>query len=68
MQEIKTANAKKTPPVKSRKDTKCLYMSGYTDNIIEQYHLNDNNKFFLQKPFNIEDLANLVRKILDNEV
>jgi len=54
--------------LKSRKDTKCLYMSGYTDNIIEQYHLNDNNKFFLQKPFNIEDLANLVRKILDNEV
>jgi len=50
-----------------RKGIKCLYMSGYTDSIIEQCKLEDYNKFFLQKPFNLEDLACLVRNILDGK-
>lgn len=44
---------------------KCLFMSGYTDNIIEQQSLLQKGIHFLQKPFNIEDLAKLVRKILE---
>ncbi|TKB28071.1 response regulator [Desulfopila sp. IMCC35006] len=46
-------------------DLQCLFMSGYTDNIITHQDLQDKSLHFLQKPFLIQDLAHKVREILD---
>jgi len=45
--------------------TKVLFMSGYTDNVIVQQELLDKNKNFIQKPFNTKALIQKVREILD---
>jgi hypothetical protein len=43
---------------------KVLYMSGYTDNIINQHDILSEGAAFLQKPFTIENLLDKVRTIL----
>ncbi|MCP4161969.1 MAG: PAS domain S-box protein [Deltaproteobacteria bacterium] len=44
---------------------KCLFMSGYTANVIAHRGVLDEGIFFLQKPFSIMDLALKVREVLD---
>jgi PAS domain S-box-containing protein len=46
-------------------DLKCLFMSGYTANIISHQGVLDEGVNFIQKPFLIKDLAEKVRSILD---
>ncbi len=43
---------------------KCLYMSGYTANVIAHHGVLDQGVEFLQKPFTIQTLAERVRSIL----
>lgn len=45
---------------------KVLYMSGYTDDIINHHGILEKGMPFIQKPFSNESLAEMVRKILDN--
>jgi len=44
---------------------KCLFISGYTANVIAHHGVLDKDVCFLQKPFSLEDLANKVRQALD---
>jgi PAS domain S-box-containing protein len=44
---------------------KCLFMSGYTADVITHKGVLDEGVNFIQKPFNIADLAKKVRQILD---
>jgi PAS domain S-box-containing protein len=46
---------------------KCLYMSGYTANVITHHGVLDEGVQFIQKPFMIGDLAAKVRQTLDRE-
>ena len=48
-----------------RPQLKCLFMSGYTADLIARHGVLDQGVRFLQKPFGIETLANQVREILD---
>jgi two-component system, cell cycle sensor histidine kinase and response regulator CckA len=45
---------------------KCLFMSGYTSDIIAHHGILDEGVDFLQKPFTIQTLAEKVRCILDD--
>jgi len=47
-------------------DIKCLFISGYTADIISQRGIIKDDAYFLAKPFIINDLAKKVREILDN--
>lgn len=47
---------------------KVIYMSGYTDHSIIHQGLNDESLEFLQKPFSLDELTALVRKVLDEKV
>jgi PAS domain S-box-containing protein len=44
---------------------KCLYMSGYTADIIAHHGVLDSGMHFIEKPFTLSDLANKVREVLD---
>jgi PAS domain S-box-containing protein len=44
---------------------KCLFMSGYTANVIAHHGVLDDGVQFLQKPFSMQDLADKVREVLD---
>jgi PAS domain S-box-containing protein len=44
---------------------KCLFVSGYTANVIAHHGVLDEGVHFLQKPFSGKDLAAKVREILD---
>lgn len=44
---------------------KCLYMSGYTADIISHHGVFDEDTNFIQKPFSLPDLSNKVRAILN---
>ena len=46
---------------------KCLFMSGYTANVIAHHGVLDEDINFLQKPFSKGDLAAKVREALDND-
>jgi PAS domain S-box-containing protein len=46
-------------------DLKCLFMSGYTADIIVHQGVLDEGVNFIQKPFSLKDLALEVRKALD---
>jgi len=43
---------------------KCLFMSGYTANVIAQHGVLEEGVHFVQKPFTDEDLATKVREAL----
>ena len=44
---------------------KCLFMSGYTADVIAHHGVLDSGMYFIEKPFNLPDLANKVREVLD---
>lgn len=46
-------------------DLKCLFMSGYTANVIAHHGVLNEGVSFVQKPFTKNDLAKTVRKALD---
>jgi PAS domain S-box-containing protein len=46
---------------------KCMFMSGYTSDIIAHRGVLDKNVQFIQKPISVKDLAVGVRKALDRE-
>ncbi len=48
-----------------RPDLKCLYMSGYTANVITHHGVLDQDVHFLQKPFSRRDLADKIREALE---
>ena len=45
---------------------KCLYMSGYTANVIARQGILDDGVHFIQKPFSLKTLSDKVRAILDS--
>jgi CheY-like chemotaxis protein len=47
-----------------RPDMKCLFMSGYTADVIAHHGVLDEGVHFLQKPFSREELATKLRKAL----
>jgi DNA-binding NtrC family response regulator len=47
-----------------RPEIKCLFMSGYTANVITHQGVLDKDVHFLQKPFYREDLATKIRESL----
>ena len=47
-------------------DLKLVFMSGYTANAIAHHGVLDKGVHFIQKPFSKNDLAKIVRKVLDN--
>ena len=46
---------------------KCLFMSGYTANVIAHRGVLEGRVHFLQKPFSMKDLASKVRQALERE-
>jgi two-component system, cell cycle sensor histidine kinase and response regulator CckA len=46
-------------------DIACIFMSGYTANIIADHGVLDEGMHFIQKPFSKSDLAETIRKVLD---
>src|SRR6266851_5564596 len=52
--------------VEIRPNTKVLYMSGYTENVIGRNGTLDAGVRLLQKPFTLHDLKNRVREVLDS--
>jgi PAS domain S-box-containing protein len=46
---------------------KCLFMSGYTANVIAHHGVLDEGVHFIQKPFSVSELAAKVRKALDSK-
>ncbi len=46
---------------------RCLFMSGYTANVIALQGVLDEGVFFIQKPFALKNLAMKVREVLDSE-
>ena len=46
---------------------KCLFMSGYTANVIEKYGILNKDYNFIQKPFSISELTQKVRNLLDEK-
>jgi two-component system, cell cycle sensor histidine kinase and response regulator CckA len=48
-------------------DIKCLYMSGYTANVIAHRGMLDEGVNFIQKPFTIQSLSAKVREVLEQK-
>lgn len=48
----------------SKTDLKCLFMSGYTANVIAPHGVLDQGVHFLPKPFSLQDLAAKIRETL----
>ena len=46
---------------------RCLFMSGYTADVIAHQGVLDESVSFIQKPFSAKDLAEVVRNVLDAE-
>jgi PAS domain S-box-containing protein len=46
---------------------KCLFMSGYTANVIAHHGVLDEGVQFIQKPFSMKDLAGAIRQVLAPE-
>ena len=51
----------------SYSEIKVLYMSGYTDDIIDQHAVRDKEIAFIQKPFMPDDLLRKIREVLDTQ-
>ena len=47
---------------------KCLFMSGYTANVIAHHGVLDKGVNFISKPFSAQDLAMKVREVLDGDL
>ena len=47
---------------------KCLFMSGYTANVIAHRGVLDEGVQFIQKPFSTNDFATKVREALDEDL
>ncbi|MDD5285122.1 MAG: PAS domain S-box protein [Desulfuromonadaceae bacterium] len=47
-------------------ELKCLYMSGYTANVIAHHGVLDTGLHFIQKPYNMTALAGKLREVLDS--
>ncbi len=46
---------------------KCLFISGYSDDVIAHHGILDKDVNFIQKPFSMQTLATKARAVLDNE-
>jgi PAS domain S-box-containing protein len=46
---------------------KCLFMSGYTANVIASHGVLEEGVHFIQKPFSLHDLAAKLREVLDRQ-
>ena len=46
-------------------ETRILYMSGYTDDVIVHHGVLENGVNYIQKPFTIDELTRKVREVLD---
>lgn len=53
--------------LKESPDLKCLYMSGYSADVIAEKGLLDRSVHIVEKPFSTRDLAGKVRAMLDGE-
>lgn len=47
--------------------TKPIFMSGYTADVIANQGVLDEGVLFIQKPFSMHDLANMVREVMDSK-
>lgn len=52
---------------KQRPETRVLYMSGYTKNVISHHGVLEEGVAFIPKPFSVQDLCLRVREVLDQE-
>ena len=52
---------------KDRPGTKCLFMSGYTNEIITRHDILEEGINFIQKPFSAGDLGKSLRRVLDED-
>ena len=52
----------------SRSDTKLLYMSGYTHDLVTQHGVLEAGTALIEKPFSVESLLRKIRDTLDNKV
>jgi PAS domain S-box-containing protein len=50
-----------------RPNLKCLFMSGYTENVIAHHGIFDKRMNFIQKPFSRKDLFVKVRKVMEQK-
>ena len=48
-----------------RPETRVILMSGYTDNVLEQHGVRQDDPLFIQKPLGAQELLTRVRKVLD---
>lgn len=46
-------------------DIRCLFMSGYTAEVIINLGSDETSTDFIQKPFSIQDLSHIIREVLD---
>jgi len=51
----------------TRQDLACLFMSGYTANVIEHQGVLDTGMSFISKPFSLEELATKVWEVLASQ-
>ena len=49
-----------------KKGTKVLYMSGYTDNAIDEQGILDSKTHFIQKPFSPMDLLKKIQTVMNS--
>lgn len=49
-----------------RPGIRCLYMSGYTADIVAQHGVLEEGVHFIQKPFSVRDFSNAVRRALEH--
>jgi FixJ family two-component response regulator len=52
---------------KTRPKTKVLFVSGYPQEVLSQQGILESDIHLIQKPFELEDLAREIRKILDEK-
>ena len=52
---------------KMKPGIKCLFMSGYTNNVIAHHNILEKGVNFIQKPFVASELGEKIRHILDND-
>jgi DNA-binding NtrC family response regulator len=46
---------------------KCLFMSGYTADVIAHHGVLEEEVHFIQKPFSMKELSSIVRKALEHK-